>query len=479
METTITTVVPTISKKPPAGTIGSLPDEILADIFIHYVRSHPTKGLQRPAQRTKFRVEAQIDSPNNPILLGWVSSRWRTISLRTVKLWSTIVVGDPLPRDVPIFKLWIERSGEALLGLTLSRYIFDKHDSIRYSEDATAFKAILSAAVAECMRWRTVTIKVVEETFYTTSLALPNLESIEFEYLAMGLHTFKRRLFERAFTSPVLRTISLDDSCFNPSWITGPAWNTLRNIELKTIHTARLLKVLRICHTIERVRVEWIFLSSKLPAEPVTAPTLQSLHVAQVHRYPQFLDRLILPSLVDLKISVERSDEDAPPPDVYPDTYRKNPPIWQAIEAFVERSKCQLESFGFGYADDQSCLYEIGSKVHLPIFSKLRRLCLTSKISDVTVANLTFSDVSQPLPLLEDLELTTCDTTDGALAKMVLSRMNSTDSRLKKVKAYFGKGDDPQERTEDLGLEQKLGQRIELELAVCEEYVPGEGYVRD
>ncbi|EAU87353.2 hypothetical protein CC1G_02112 [Coprinopsis cinerea okayama7 len=445
-------------------TIDAFPNELLSNIFALYVRASHTPNDPRPSKRIG-RIEAVDNSPNSPVLLGWVSSRWRAVALSTVGLWSTIVVRNPLPRDVGIFKQWLERSRGALLDLTLSRNM--------ESNDGAPFHNILLSAAAESSRWRSINLAVLDEdledVFDPKTLILSNLKHAQYihEIPDRGL---KRRFYECIFTSPVLIQCRIEACSIEPTWVAGPAWNSLRSVVIDTIDTTGLIKMLAMCPLIEQCMVNIMFLSpsESVHRTTVTVPTLRLLHLAYVERYLQFLDYLALPSLTDFRFSILRAQRGTDGASS----------LWGKIKDFGARSLCKLKYFEYGYNTSYEgghSDHEMGDNVNLPMFSEVLELSLLSKVTDTTVTALAFKDSLRPLPRLKTLNLECCDSTDGVLSNTILSRTTSGDTTLKEVSVVFGGS--PEERSEDLSLEQKLDPtKVTLKLGTSEEYESGLGY---
>ncbi|KAK0470434.1 putative glycoside hydrolase [Desarmillaria tabescens] len=231
-------------------TICSLPTELLQDIFSHCLRKHPV-----------------MDAAEAPLLLGRVCRAWRTISLQTPKLWSSLHL--VIPRSIPYpdsqpelyeqmragFEYWLEHLGSLPLNLSLhSEERREDESEMLYSQLEWVFEKSRA-------RWKHLTVYIPSFSL-GVFFDLPAdqqydlLESIElgtsnyhtpfqFEYIEFP--------FLSAATTPNLRKISFH--LFSPDLRRGSFPQVLPNITNLTLqrcehwdmNTPEMLMILGTC----------------------------------------------------------------------------------------------------------------------------------------------------------------------------------------------------------------------------------------
>ncbi|KAJ7175104.1 hypothetical protein C8R43DRAFT_1057757 [Mycena crocata] len=331
----------------------SIPAEILQEIFTHCLRSknHPI-----------------MHTSEAPLLLGRVCSTWRTISLSTPSLWSSVHVVIPPPQGVcltessPItdspnvsaryegLRTWFQRSGDCPLSISLFA-----PDSFDFPKFTQAFVDLIISYHRRCK-----VLKLVQLPFeYINPLlrlggGFEMLELLDVVCPGPDLDNAEDVQFPRV--PPSLRGLSLNLDHANVI-IAGCPWEQITTLCLQCnsgtffgLDPTQLLALLGQCSKLERCRlafplddVGW----AAFPPVPWTSiPTQTSLsHLRTLSlqtdlpknsRFAaeRLLDRLILPALQQLEVSGLA---------IYRPSGGDISDVPLAISNLISRSGCSLE----------------------------------------------------------------------------------------------------------------------------------------
>ncbi|TDL22411.1 hypothetical protein BD410DRAFT_788684 [Rickenella mellea] len=397
-------------------TLNNLSPELLSEIFWHSVYDDPY-GAYVPRAA--------------PLLLGRVCSRWRTISISTPELWSTIVIGghtsnitDKYRSDMVCAAVWIKRSGTRPLTFYVNDYGHPPEDN------GAALRQVLDSVVSHCRRWRTLRASLPFE--FMKILLAPLMEG----------NTPKLENFQSYSTSPPGITLVLD----RPPFVLSSA-PRLKRLELigapihidfgDEIHHVRfisvgpreraklslgdLLRCVTRCQsvTILLLSIRESSITATLQRSLPTVIVLANLRTltlnlsAGVDTYLVF-DRLFLPSIEYLRLAMNQCAQTD----------------WSYLGSMLERSRPPL-----------ACLYLHG----VPMTDKTLIECLsfTPKLieaflcgiscSDVTLASLTIdekegSNSAMLCPYLSNIGFGSPSLfSPNALKSMILSRWLASD----------------------------------------------------
>ncbi|KAH6890922.1 hypothetical protein BKA70DRAFT_1441571 [Coprinopsis sp. MPI-PUGE-AT-0042] len=375
--------------------IDSLPEEILEEIFRSYVQYNGTSRSppQEPSKLPSPRVYTiGLGTPCTPILLGHVSARWRAVSHSTPSLWSWIIISTPQPHegDVEIFLLWLEKSKQALLTLTLT---------------------LGFPACAHARRWRTAQLWIEASDLE----GFPPLEFPKLREFAIVLQHAESSALERQFVSNLstasnLQQARIDSSWSSPSWVPNLPWSTLEQVFLGQEASSPVMpptgwvQMLQHCqHNLRNLFCQVIFEDDNWPTvhQPISLTKLTCL-VFWVEGPSSFeaLRCASLPALQSITIEV-----------LHP-TFLN--PAWEAIkyypQLYVSMNAANCDTFT------------------LPHFSSVAHLVLSFPIAGKALEKLTFHNTARPFPMVQYLVLNYCDNaSEEAMFDMLHSRIHGVE----------------------------------------------------
>ncbi|KAJ3535737.1 hypothetical protein NMY22_g6349 [Coprinellus aureogranulatus] len=100
--------------------IHRVPAELLQEMLLHSVDAYGPSAPPPSSSDTQngvlvkgpcSRIKTRVGASTSPLLLAQVCSTWRETVLATPALWATLSVDHPQMQDLPLFMLWLERSG--------------------------------------------------------------------------------------------------------------------------------------------------------------------------------------------------------------------------------------------------------------------------------------------------------------------------------------------------------------------------------
>ncbi|KAH6883777.1 hypothetical protein BKA70DRAFT_167774 [Coprinopsis sp. MPI-PUGE-AT-0042] len=411
--------------------IDSLPEEILEEIFRSYVQYNGTSRSppQEPSKLPSPRVYTiGLGTPCTPILLGHVSARWRAVSHSTPSLWSWIIISTPQPHegDVEIFLLWLEKSKQALLTLTLTLGFRSSSP-----QPCSARRLIVQAACAHARRWRTAQLWIEASDLE----GFPPLEFPKLREFAIVLQHAESSALERQFVSNLstasnLQQARIDSSWSSPSWVPNLPWSTLEQVFLGQEASSPVMpptgwvQMLQHCqHNLRNLFCQVIFEDDNWPTvpQPISLTKLTCL-VFWVEGPSSFeaLRCAALPALQSITIEV-----------LHP-TFLN--PAWEAMSDLGHRSQWNLKCLLFGFQRKYyPQLYVSMNAANcdtftLPHFSSVAHLVLSFPIAGKALEKLTFHKTARPFPMVQYLVLNYCDNaSEEAMFAMLHSRIYSVE----------------------------------------------------
>ncbi|TEB25388.1 hypothetical protein FA13DRAFT_1738320 [Coprinellus micaceus] len=137
------------SKLPSPSFIQRLPQELLQEIFHHYIRSYDAPGTsyRRVLEGSYRRIVTQGGARTSPMLLGHVCSSWRTLAFSTPTLWSRLCANRALLGRR-------SRSSTCPLDLTINQQLGDEE----YDEGTELL--LPRQRFAHSSRWRKVELRM-------------------------------------------------------------------------------------------------------------------------------------------------------------------------------------------------------------------------------------------------------------------------------------------------------------------------------
>jgi F-box-like len=408
--------------------IDSLPDEILGDIFLSYIRHIRHIHSPRASRPRVFSVWK--GGPCTPILLGQVSTRWRAVSHSTPRLWSFIIIIEtahaPLHRgDVLTILMWLEKSKLAPLHLF---FFF----SLESSQSCPHRRQIFQAACAHAGQWRAAQIGGLDDSDLedVPSLDMPHLWHFEIGLRTGESSALSRRFVSNLSTAPRLSHVWLDSSWSSPSWVPGLSWSTLQWLALgqgpssPPLSANAWVQMLQNCEdNLRELLCRVTFEDSNWPIlrQPICLTALTTLMFYVVcFSAPMALRCVSLPGLQIAVIVVS-----------HPILLN---PSWEAITDLGHRSQWSLKCLRFGYRRRQhtpgyaSMNATNCETFTLPQFSTISHLTLAFPIAGKALESLAFRGTARPFPNVQRLDLDHCDdASEEAMFDTLQSRVRGVE----------------------------------------------------
>ncbi|KAJ7149154.1 hypothetical protein C8R43DRAFT_888153, partial [Mycena crocata] len=280
----------------------TLPPEIVAEIFIHFLPSYP--------ERTP------LAGPGSSLFLCQICQQWRQIAFATPTLWSAVAIHDRHVEHLELVKTSLALSKACPLSLSIM----------------DSFRELLDLAVKHCERWEEVEIVMYSHHLHHLPQILgdtPLLRRLKFGPSNLPMDDGPELiLFDRA---PRLRDVVLTD-CFLSSVMRLP-WAQLTHLEALCLYEHECTEILS--ETTCLVHCTITVCSSTRPyvrlAEPAALPDLRTLVLFVTDsddvELSKVLDNIAVPALRKLRVCEPCLTRD---------------PLG-ALKAFFARSRCELE----------------------------------------------------------------------------------------------------------------------------------------
>ena len=295
---------------PPIPALQRVPPEIWVQIFMFSVNDAWTSGYPR------------IDIRKPPLLLGQVCSAWRTVSLSTPKLWSSICISKRTRVSaIPLIETWLQRSEAMPLSIEIHGLSSDFPN------------VVLDAFVPHSPRWQHLAL------FLSNS----SLAKLFANAILPSLDTLMLRISGKPHQVPISRTANRLHSVAlvisrgirpNPDILDLP-WAQLSHLTVTSISGSidDGYDILTQCFALTHCSLFAAASTSSTRINSlISLPNLLILQLTTNRDPGPLLDSLILPRLFQLEIDfIDLKYE----PSVWPKT---------EILSLVARSSCQLQS---------------------------------------------------------------------------------------------------------------------------------------
>ncbi|KAJ7130354.1 hypothetical protein C8R44DRAFT_872164 [Mycena epipterygia] len=317
----------------------TLPNEIVAEIFIHflplYPRRPPTIGLL------------------SPTTLGQICQKWREIAFCTPMLWRAISLHlaktKRIESNLAILQTWLKRSGSCPLSIRL----------VEDMEQRPELDRFLHAIMPHCTRWEYLRLRLPSTAASLGRHDMPLLRSLEIG-LSLGFETLGSIPF---LDAPLLHKVTLQR--YHSAFASTIPWAQLTTLVVGIILLDECVGILNCTTTLVHCRFNVIsFDSTAGITHPIPKPLqrLESLvfttHIVRTPwsvSWPEVLSGLTLPALHLFQISEKSLGED---------------PITPLL-ALISRSGCSLKEL---YITDSS-LMEALYRTALPAVPKVVLNC--------------------------------------------------------------------------------------------------------
>ncbi|TFK59181.1 hypothetical protein BDN72DRAFT_966139 [Pluteus cervinus] len=404
--------------------VSTLPIELLQEIFAFSMTKKPDPPIRAGVSRN------ELEPPGfqaTALILTWVCSQWRQISLSMPGLWGTMIIYNPTRSCVELTKVYLSRSGTATsLNLYLRQDATPDYWVYPNPETCPEHRAtveIFKLWVPQAHRWRSIFLDL---SYTPPSYELPkipadalcSLQEADLHFREQPRHSDAviKGLWANIFRSPALRTAyghDLDSKHpaapftqlfeFGPFFPTADEFMTL----LPSFHRLRRLSV-------DRFKASHNTTSTLLESV-VILPFLEYLDLDIRQESSGILEQLSAPVLRELRITDTR---DTPFAEVH------------SLGQFLERSRCNLRCLHLAQERMEDEMPLIG------YFSRASHLLVGLETCSLTIYDTAFSErvislftpkivddtLLVPFPCLVDLQLRKCVTKDGVISSMLESR---------------------------------------------------------
>ncbi|KIM84159.1 hypothetical protein PILCRDRAFT_818480 [Piloderma croceum F 1598] len=255
--------------------IRRLPPEVLSEIFMQCMDE---KNLSNLRLNTA------------PLLVGSVSSRWRTIALSTPRLWASFsltIRPKYLKTDVVLAKAWLARADTCPLTICLS------------SKDCyqNTMKPLMDVFLLHCEQWYDIYLSVPLQVLHSLAPAKDRLPRLQKLYLNFDLEE-TISIFKFA---PRLRWLRLTTSLApGPSMAKVP-WNQIEYLDMGNCQLDQCLDLLRVTPNLEKCAVWLSHSEPRRSHSPVQLLRLRSLAI--IGDPSNLIDKLLLPNLSEISIT--------------------------------------------------------------------------------------------------------------------------------------------------------------------------------
>ena len=175
--------------------VQSVPDDILAEIF-----QAGTSMCKNPVGKLFVDDPPKLPFPH---LVSSVSRRWRDVALCSPRLWTTIVFNCNGTTNHEGPSLWIERSGECLLDITISISLRPWN----FKDSQSNLKSAMDQIIPHTSRWRRFTVDSLSHSMVETVVAplrtasAPHLQDFAVIFKTIMIDGFRTRdVCDRLFT---------------------------------------------------------------------------------------------------------------------------------------------------------------------------------------------------------------------------------------------------------------------------------------
>ncbi|KAJ6509108.1 hypothetical protein DFH09DRAFT_1436718 [Mycena vulgaris] len=264
----------------------TLPPEITAEIFLHYVDSAHIGG----SGATDVPIAPGRTGGCGPLLLASICRTWREIALTLPPIWSSLqLYAEPetISPTESLLPLWLPRAGSHPLEIDIG--------------SPAGTDLLVSLVAPYSPQWQTFACAVYTPITFPSDLIrgrIPLLKRLE-----VALHANWGDIADNPVTAfadaPQLREVQLID--FALQWISLP-WAQLTSLDLLGQTASQCVEILQ--HT-PRLETLFVQFGDTDPAPPALV-TLRHLHTLKLGTYQgdiTLIDHLTLPALTHLELS--------------------------------------------------------------------------------------------------------------------------------------------------------------------------------
>ncbi|TFK27288.1 hypothetical protein FA15DRAFT_220201 [Coprinopsis marcescibilis] len=387
--------------------IHKLPVDILLEVFEMSLRNS-TASHNAPARYNPKEPKDIISSniSKNPVNLGLVCRYWRNVSFLVPAIWTIINVANPTDEDVVRLEMWLKRSGNCLLTMSIQE---------NYSHKGSAMDAVMKVALDHHRRWRRMTLAVVsdaENAFMASRVgSLPNLEYMSI----IGMGRMKSVAQEGFYycmyrDAPKLRHLKLGFKIDIITLCKCP-WEQLVSVDLRTVFTDHLYMILSRCRNMQDLHIRSIEGRLDYPfQQPVILPNLEVFAFPADDSVSRLYEGLLLPSLKELNL--KRGG-----------TWSQRSDSWHSLENMLVRSGCRLLKFVYSISvpNDMPMTDPLFTMLLSPVLQHVEELHVESKVNHSSITILAHRETSHLMPNLKKIQIGRGNSVDEGTANFIMS----------------------------------------------------------
>ncbi|KAJ7135113.1 hypothetical protein C8R46DRAFT_1139495 [Mycena filopes] len=312
----------------------TLPNELVSEIFVRVREAAP-----------------KVSTLEAPLLLCGICRQWRDIALSTPELWDRLSMVPPQniashPDKLPTLETWLSLSGARPLFLGVRQ-------GLRMSGAGHTIHRFLEVLLCHRSRWEALSLEIPFCDLHLLRADMPLLAA-----LTLHVTNAPDNAFVGSEPLPVFDCAPKLESVFmhaSLGQLLLLPWSQLKSLVLSATYPDEVFAILPLATNLLSLVVDIVAASDEImPNIPPTLPpnlSLTGLHIHQTHpdAFIQFLGKLTLPSLTNLRIF---STPYIPP---------------SVVTGLVARSACnmpalriELDSWEYTEADYRALLPTVG-----------------------------------------------------------------------------------------------------------------------
>ena len=363
-----------------SAPVNTIPVEIVKEIFKFVVSHdfHPEEifNIFDPYNLSQDELNRGPHLPTyascaSPFALSHVSRHWRTISLESPAIWTSLRVIWPTTKRVELIKAWLARGRSMLLSLSLFQGA--------NAENVDASAATLSLFLKHIGRWRFIELTVHEQVNHLLSddsaamMCIP--EALRTVKIVVDRHDLSQRseFYQLLHSSPNLRT-AVWDNTRTRFQMNGMILSSIVNLTFDVIYSSDdLLNALLECKKLERLVINGLCHGDDASPPSLELTYLRYLKLGDAGMTSSLFWHLKLPHLEELHLRGGDSSEGS---------FR----VWVSVRPMLQRSACSLRVFSIADLHDPEETVHLISTLRLPSFEKLARLEFHSRYTSSVIS---------------------------------------------------------------------------------------------
>jgi len=348
--------------------VNTIPVEIVKEIFkfvvSHDFRPEENFNIFDPYDLSQDELNRGPHLPTyascaSPFALSHVSRHWRTISLESPVIWTSLRVIWPTAKRIELIKAWLTRGRPMLLSLSLFQGA--------NTENVDASEATLSLFLEHIGRWRFIELTVHEQVNLLLSddsaamMCIP--EALQTVKIMVDRHDRSQRskFYRLLHSSPNLRTAVWDNTQARIQ-MNGMILPSIVNLPLDVIYSYDDLRdALLKCKKLERLVINRLCYTDDASAPSLELTNLRYLKLDDSVATSSLLWHLRLPHLEELHLGGGYGPD-------------QGLSLWPPVRSMLQSSACSLRVLSIAHLYDRRYAEQLISTLRLPSFENLARL---------------------------------------------------------------------------------------------------------